>query len=332
MHSQSISQRKRDRSKAQKWMKMVANDGIPGHIAALFKDVPKGITKTKHQTEVINSCFKRKGTALQMNLKNPRFEQYKETHNRKTVDAAAEAMPDILFKGKFNLTDERFAEGLRTGQILEKQVGQEIWYVARSITCTRSQGKNEGSRMRGDQLKLKPGESDLIDNAFGNMDFSSGARQFSGTLPSSSSSSAANPALALGDWQRPALSDKIWQDMQGVIYEGKAAYATMHRQAMGILKNFDSPQMQALDHYGNLSLAFYLYLYIYLYLYLCLRELLRELFRELLHIFCRKNLVKDMNDMTSQLDHMLTWKAGQGRGIVISQMAILTNYEICQQL
>ena len=120
-------------------------------------------------------------------------------------------------------------EGLRTGQILEKQVGQEIWYVARSITSIRSQGKNEGSRMGGDQLKLKPGESDLIDNAFGNMDFSSGACQFSGTLPNSSSSSATNPALALGDWQRPALSDKIWQDTQGMIYEGKAAYATMHR-------------------------------------------------------------------------------------------------------
>ena len=62
--------------------------------------------------------------------------------------------------------------------------------------------------------------------------------------------------------------------MQALIYEGKQAYATMHRQAMGILKIFETPQMQALDHYGNLSLAFYLYLYIYLYL----RESLRELF------------------------------------------------------
>ena len=46
----------------------------------------------------------------------------------------------------------------------------------------------------------------------------------------------------------------------------------------------------------------------------------------------RKALVGDINDKVSQLDHMLTWKVGQGRGIVISQMAILTNYEICQQL
>ena len=145
MHSQSISQRKRDRSKTQKWRKMAAIDDIPGHIAALYKEIPKGVNKRKHQTDVINSCFKRKGNTLQMNLKNPIFEQYKETHNRKTVDAAAEAMPDILFKGKFNLTDERFVEGLRTGQILEKQVGQEIWCVARSITCARSQGKMRGA-------------------------------------------------------------------------------------------------------------------------------------------------------------------------------------------
>ena len=91
--------------------------------------------------------------------------------------------------------------------------------------------------MKGDQLKLKPGETDIIDNAFSNIDFRSGARHSSLALFLAPPALTANPgALALGDWKQPALSEKIWQDTQCVIYEGKAAYVTMHRQAMTILR------------------------------------------------------------------------------------------------
>lgn len=104
--------------KAQKFTRMLAAGSLPEYIKHQWASL-KSTSQRKEQTTLVNTLFAKKGSQLVLNLKDPYFEQVKESFAKVEKQNVDKTLPKTLFMGKFRLDQEAFEAGLAAGDFAE---------------------------------------------------------------------------------------------------------------------------------------------------------------------------------------------------------------------
>ena len=114
---------KTDRSKKQKFLKLVSAGSLPSYLINEWnKTLKMKAGRTELQRTIINSAFDRTECGkLLLSLAKPVFQQMRDSYTDRSSSDTTKTLPRSLFQGKFSMDDTLFARGLAAGDFIEVQ-------------------------------------------------------------------------------------------------------------------------------------------------------------------------------------------------------------------
>ena len=144
----------RDRVKSRKFKQMMGQGLIPTAAAEAYAKC----TNRKEQTALINSLFSMKGGRLQLQEQFRTPKNYKREYETTTSNKASDIQDgygELIFKKKFNLSDDELQHGLRTGEIVTWTSSNNIqMYAAANQSFAQASLKAEKEQLSTDEQQI----------------------------------------------------------------------------------------------------------------------------------------------------------------------------------
>ena len=110
----------KNRIKARKFNAMLKAGQLPSWLATAWeKTLEMGPGKQDRQRMLVNATFDHKNGRLILNVDKPIFRDVQKTYQKTEASDKSKSLTKLLFKKKWNLTDEEFAQGLADKEFYE---------------------------------------------------------------------------------------------------------------------------------------------------------------------------------------------------------------------
>ena len=216
----------KNRIKARKFNAMLKAGQLPSWLATAWeKTLEMGPGKQDRQRMLVNAAFDHKNGRLILNVDKPIFRDVQKTYQKTEASDKSKSLTKLLFKKKWNLTEEEFAQGLADKEFYE---------------VTDAAGKlkygwdvSEHSTTRG-----KEGSSAVEAIHEGNRQDAKFIMQLAGDWKIglfSKSSSSKSGMLALHDSDKE-INPEQWKQAQKQLNLGMAACERLHQSAKKLLQ------------------------------------------------------------------------------------------------
>ncbi|CAJ1368989.1 unnamed protein product [Effrenium voratum] len=216
----------KNRIKARKFNAMLKAGQLPSWLATAWeKTLEMGPGKQDRQRMLVNAAFDHKNGRLILNVDKPIFRDVQKTYQKTEASDKSKSLTKLLFKKKWNLTEEEFAQGLADKEFYE---------------VTDAAGKlkygwdvSEHSTTRG-----KEGSSAVEAIHEGNRQDAKFFMQLAGDWKIglfSKSSSSKSGMLALHDSDKE-INPEQWKQAQKQLNLGMAACERLHQSAKKLLQ------------------------------------------------------------------------------------------------
>eukprot|EP00435_Cladocopium_sp_Y103_P037694 s1514_g10.t1 len=228
-----VDEKTKDRSKDFKFKTLLAQGCLPGWLKTAYtKTLNMKQGRVAEQRRLVNLALDRKPDgALET------FEVTKASKKEK-------ALPRFLFQGKFNLTDEKFEQGLQEGQffLVKDEQGREKY----------SWDQLEHSHESGSSSKLSLGASKALsvnENKVEKAAFSTWSKGLFGQV--NPKSLPATPQLMPLQDKENALTEAQWQAAQSQLIEATQAFEKMPKEVKKHLQETVKGENLTVENYDE---------------------------------------------------------------------------------
>ena len=222
-------EKSKDRCKNQKFLKLLANKQLPTFIMDEWqrtKDMKVG--RTDRQRQIINAIFDRTASGrLMLSLDKPIFNSMKESFSEKSNTNMQKSLPKSLFKGKFNLSEEAFAEGLSNNEFQETEDDEGNKTYTWKVNVNK---QKQGDRSAFGYQNQEEGDKSTVQK------FEDISKLWKKGLKTKAlPSSGSKGQLALCDRETP-LSEKQWGQAQGQLSLAQSAFDKQEKDGLKFLQ------------------------------------------------------------------------------------------------
>ena len=233
--------KKKDRSKDAKFKMLLASNSLPKWAVDAWNDTKKLRTgRPAAQRKLVNQIITRdlKTSQLSLNLSNPALSELKSCYSKTESKDTHKALRKTLFKGKFNLTEDAFQEGLTAGEFAEV-VGEDgkVRYSWQSLQHTSAKGSGSEAQLKSEAFLTKKDakfESMRVGSCFFGL-FKKTKGQLA--LPGS------GQTLALCD-KEVELTPELWTQAQAQLSQAKEFWDKHIRDAKKLLQQLGDDNKQ----------------------------------------------------------------------------------------
>eukprot|EP00435_Cladocopium_sp_Y103_P013205 s1586_g3.t1 len=164
-----------------------------------------------------------------MNTEKPIFQSLHEEYSDTKRTNAFKTLPKFLFCGKFNLSEDRFEQGLREGQFVEVEGASGLEYGWRTSTHADTKGSKSAT---GYQQKAE-GNAEMLQK------YNEMSKAWKGGISRPTlSAGSSERTLAICDVESPLTSEE-WEVAQKQLQQALAALEQQEKNALKYMNQLD---------------------------------------------------------------------------------------------